>query len=129
MGVYKEHAKAFEAVEAKCVQIYNDAADSGFPFDEKSPPREVQLVYTMIHDLQDGDTRFPDERKSITQRVAHKNGVTITIDIPWELDGMMEHGSRYYIQFARDRQIKNLHPGCTAFIWIHSHPYQKAAQL
>jgi hypothetical protein len=51
MGAMKEHACAFEAVASKQKQIYNDACDSGYPYNTNNVPKDIQLLIDKVKDL------------------------------------------------------------------------------
>ena len=96
MGVFKEHAHAFEAVAKNQQPIFNDACDYGYAYNMKNAPRNITTLIFFVNDLKDlGLTR---KREIIG---AYKDGVVITFRIGWEIDEGMECGTQYKISFNR----------------------------
>lgn len=126
MGVFKEHANAFEAVARKQKRIYNDAADYGYPYNTGNVPADIELLLHYVNDLK--DTSLVRSRK---QWGEGKNaGVEITIRIGWEVDEGKVYGTEYKISFQRlAKHPSNLHPEANAFISVYiknyNEPYKK----
>lgn len=118
MGVFKEHAIAFETVAEKQVQIYNDAADYGFPYNINNIPSDVKLLIEYVNDLK--------YSLLIVNRIETISGVDITIQIGWEIDEGFECGTQYDISFNRiGKTPSNIHKDCNAFISVNIEPYKK----
>lgn len=123
MGVFKEHAHAFEAIERNQKAIYNDACDFGFPYDTANPPKNVQELIHFVNDLKGTSLMV-----SRNEWGNNKNGgVNIKIQIGWEIDEGMECGSEYNISFCKmnPNHPSLLHKGCNAFISVNSGRYKK----
>lgn len=118
MGVFKEHARAFEAIAEKGTQIYSDAADYGYPYNTKNIPSDVQLLINYVNDLKGSSL--------ITSRIETISGVDITIQIGWEIDEGFECGTQYDISFNRiGKTPSNIHKDCNSFISVDIKPYRK----
>lgn len=119
MGLFKEHAIAFETIAKKQSRIYNDACDYGYLYNIGEAPQEIKDLIYFANDLR----RNPFMQK----REAWKNGVTIVLHIGWEIDEGMECGTQYTITFNK---ITPNHPsliikGKNAFISVDVQPYRK----
>ena len=123
MGVFKEHAHAFEAVEKKQKQIYNDACDYGYSYNTKNPPDEIKLLIEMVNDAKRAEL--------VTRRIVEnigtkKDSVTVTICIGWEIDEGMECGTKYEISYFPTLKHHSLiDKSCNAFICVKSCSYRE----
>ena len=120
MGLFKEHANTFETIERKQSQIYNDACDCGVAYNTNKIPSEVFLALHFAKDL----ARKPFLQK----REEWKNGVTITIQIGWEIDAGMECGTEYTISYNKmegSGHSTRINKSANAFICVHSKSYRK----
>ena len=91
MGVFKEHAHAFEAVAKKQSQIWNDAADYGYAFDKNNPPQDIKDLLFFVNDLK--GTSLQKKRTEDPE-----NGfVELVFRIGWEMDEGYECGTQYTI--------------------------------
>jgi len=108
MGVFKEEASTFEAINFKQTRIYTDAADYGYTYNTNDVPPEVTAVFETIAQFKMLDGQFPDEKPFIRKRETWGNyddkgpdGVTIEIVIFWEQDEGYDFGTKYYISFNK----------------------------
>ena len=111
MGVFKEEARTFEAINFKQVFIYNDAADYGVPYNTNDIPGEVTAVFQALADLKKLDdefAKFPTEKPLIRNRQtwgAHDDqgptGVSVDVIIFWERDEEYNFGTKYTISFDK----------------------------
>lgn len=115
MGVFKEHARAFETVARGQKRIYSDAADLGYPYDANKPPEAIKELIEHVKDLR--GTSLVKNRNQWT------NGVTTKIEIAWEIDEGHECGTRYTISCNTGIRAE-LHPRCDAFISVDIEPYR-----
>jgi len=123
MGLYKEHANAFETVERKQKQIFNDACDYGFPYNTKNPPAEINLLVEMVKDV--AKSGLMTERE-VSLKGTKNECVAITICIGWEIDEGMECGTKYRISyFPTLKHASLINKDCNAFICVESSPYRK----
>jgi hypothetical protein len=124
MGVFKEHACAFEAVAKKQSLIYNDACDHGYAYDKNAPPKEIEELIHYVKDLQGTSL--------CRRRTVWKTGVSVVIRIGWEIDGCMIRGTQYIINFNQlfnqEHNPNFLHKGCNAFISVYVTPYLEAQE-
>jgi hypothetical protein len=97
MGVFKEHANAFEMIAQKQTQIYSDACDYGYPYDSKFPSNEIKALIHYVNDLK--GTELMVKRETWGQDKTH--GVRVVIQIGWEIDEGMECGTQYDISFNK----------------------------
>ena len=123
MGVFKEHAHAFEAVERNQTGIYNDSADFGFPYNSKNIPQPIKDLIYFVNDLKGSSLIVNRE----TWGENNNAGVSVKIQIGWEIDEGMECGTEYNITFNR---MKPNHPsllqkGNDSFISVNSGSYRK----
>lgn len=126
MGVFKEEAHVLEVVEQAAVQIYSDACDAGVPYDDSNIPKNVAEAITAVKRLAQLDAKFPDEKPMIVSRIEYGKGmgVQLIIEIAWEVDEGMECGSRYHINYFKDKAIERMHQGCTRFMSVTSERYR-----
>jgi len=133
MGVFKEEAHTFEDLAKLQRQIYNDAADYGFPYYTGKTPQEVDHVFESIKTFQTLDKKYPDEKPFIRQRESWKGGVRVKIRIAWEIDEGMECGTEYDVSYCfignQDRKPNFLCKGCNAFISIDISRYRENHKL
>lgn len=131
MGLFKEHANAFEKVAEKQRRIYSDAADFGFPFNRFGIyPKEISLLIRYVSDLK--NTSLIKSRTvwgNPKMDSKEPGGSTVIIEIGWEMDqddrGMYEIGTRYTISFNKDRDKRmDLCANCNAFISVDIEPYK-----
>ena len=122
MGVFKEHAHAFEAVASKQKQIWNDACDYGYPYNTANVPAEITQLIHFVNDLK--GTTF--------QRNTFKwtGGKTIIFRIGWEIDDGIESGTQYTISYQSLTQRMQNYPGflckgCDAFIAVSIENYKE----
>lgn len=120
MGVFKEEAYVFERVIKNSIPIYSDACDVGIPVTGKDDP-EVKYVMNALKHCQ----KLIVNRDEVGGKNLSFHGVTVVVEIAWEIDEGFECGTRYEISFHRDKAIKRLHPGKTAFISVDCKPYRK----
>lgn len=105
MGVFKEEANMLEEINHISRRIYNDAADYGFPFDEKDPPQQAKNVFNIIKELTAADEQYPSDPKFI--RNANKwgsgknAGKSVDIILFWEKDEGYYRGTKYTVSFQR----------------------------
>jgi len=126
MGVFKEEAYMFETVAKKQTRIYSDAADFGYPFNEKNPPREITHLINAVKSLQKLDKQFPEERGLVRERYTWKGGVQVRIRIAWEEDEGYYNGTEYEIHFNRTKKYPSLiNKDCNAFIAVHINNYKE----
>lgn len=131
MGVFKEHANAFERVAEKQRQIYSDAADFGFPYNTGNQPKEITNLIHYVHDLKDTSLIVKRETWGDTKMSSNKpGGSTVTIEIGWEMDeddrGRFEAGTRYTISFNKDRMNRmDMCANCNAFVSVDIMNYKK----
>jgi hypothetical protein len=91
MGVFKEHAHAFENVARKQAQIWNDACDAGYAYNTNYPPHLIDDLLMFVNDLKGTSlVRKREEDRSL-------GWVRLTIRIGWEVDEGMECGTEYVI--------------------------------
>lgn len=93
MGVFKEHARAFEAVAAKQKRIYRDACDYGYPYNTQNVPDDIKLLIHYANDLKGTSL--------MRSRNEYAYGVDITFRIGWENDEGFECGTEYRLSFNR----------------------------
>ena len=131
MGVFKEHAHAFETVEKNQTRIFSDAADYGYPYNTENPPEAIKNLINFVNDLK-GSSLIVN-RETWGEGTIHA-GVSIKIQIGWEIDEGMECGTEYNISFNKLKKHSNptlqylfssLHPKCNAFISVDSGSYKK----
>jgi hypothetical protein len=125
MGVFKEHAHAFEAVAQKQRCIFKDAADYGCPYNTNNPPEDIALLIAFVNDLK--GTSLQRTREEWT------GGVKTTIRIGWEIDEGMECGTQYIISYnflgKRYANSSNfLCHGCNAFISVDISSYRESVK-
>ncbi len=127
MGVFKEHAIAFETVESKQKQIYSDAADFGFPYNTENVPEEIQTLIHYVNDLKNTSLASNRTKWGNPQNNRFPTyGVSLTIEIGWEIDEGMECGTRYNISFCKDNPKRmDMCQNCNAFISVSSESYRK----
>jgi hypothetical protein len=117
MGLFKEHAYAFEQVQKLQQQIYNDACDFGRPYSTKNVPADVKMAIEMIKDLK----REP----FLVKREEWNGGVSVVLRIGWEIDGGMENGTEYSISVIQHggRHASLFDKSCDAYMSVDSKPY------
>jgi len=121
MGVFKEEAHTFENVARKQVQIWNDAADYGYPYNTANPTPEITRLINSVHELKEYKTLF-------RKREQWENGVKVTIRIAWELDEGFYHGTQYAFSFNKTPKHPSLiRKDCDAFICVEIEPYSEKA--
>jgi hypothetical protein len=126
MGVFKEEASTFEAINFKQVRIFTDAADYGVPYNTKDVPGEVTAVFETLAQLKKLDAEFPHEKKFIRNRQtwgAHDNkpatGVSVDVIIFWEQDEGYDMGTKYTISVDKLQRTHSLiHKDCNAYISV-----------
>jgi hypothetical protein len=102
MGVFKEHAHAFEAVAKKQNQIWNDACDYGYAYNTERTPEDIKLLLHYVADLKGSSL--------VRKREANPGCgyVSLTIRIGWEVDEGMECGTQYTIASQNiNKRMKN----------------------
>ena len=121
MGVFKEHAYAFEQVASKQNRIFQDAADFGYAYDSTNPDPAVKLLIDMVQDLKGTSL--------LTKREAGKDWVGVTIEIGWEIDEGYVRGTRYLINYNRlnPKYPTLIKKGCDAFISVDVESFRKKA--
>ena len=122
MGVFKEHAHAFETVAKNQRAIFNDACDCGYSYNTKNIPKDIKDLIFFVNDLK--DLGLMRKREIIG---AYKDGVVITFRIGWEIDEGMECGTQYKISFIR---LNPKHPsliqkGMDAYIEVEIKNYRE----
>ena len=131
MGVFKEEAHTFETVAQKQSQIFNDAADYGFPYKRQSPPAPISELLASVASLKKLDGDFPKERPFLRNRTTwgegDNEGVSVDVIIFWEEDEGYYCGTKYAISFnkMKPNHPSNLHKGCDSFINVHIEPYKE----
>ena len=124
MGIFKEEAHAFEEIERWQKQIYDDAADYGYPYDTSDPPAAVVGLIRAVKTFQELDKRFPGDRPMVRSRETWRDGVAVTVRIAWEADEGYEHGSEYVISFNKTKRHPSLiDKSCDAFVSVYSRRY------
>lgn len=126
MGVFKEHAHAFETVERMSKRIYDDAADFGFPYNEQNPPQQIKDLLNMVNDLK-GSSLIQSRSVWGVRGSKSIRGCQLKIRIGWEVDEGYERGTQYLISFNRSNSIKRAQPGCDCFITVESSSYSTPA--
>jgi len=121
MGVFKEEAHTFETVAKMQSQIFNDAADYGFPYKTKNVPESVSELIKSVKTLKELDAQFPEEKELVRNRTTWGDGVSLDVIIFWEQDEGMDCGTKYSIAFNKMKanHPSNLHKGCDAFISVN----------
>ena len=132
MGVFKEEAHTFETIAKKQVQIYNDAADSGYPYNISDLPPDIERLLLSVKVFKELDIKFPDEKKMIRKRESWDGGVSVVIRIGWEIEpagggiNKIEHGTQYTISFNRTSKHPSLiNKECDAFISVDYKGYSE----
>jgi hypothetical protein len=122
MGVFKEHAHAFEAIARKQERIWNDACDFGYAYNTGNIPKEIELLIHYANDLKDSSLM----RKRIANPlIGH---VSLTFRIGWEIDEGMECGTQYIISCQNlSKRMRNglLKPEANRFISVEIEPYRE----
>lgn len=117
MGVFKEHAVAFETVAKRQTRIYSDACDYGRPYNTKNEPDDIQLLKHYANDLKGTSLQHT--------RTEHASGVDITFRIGWEIDEGFECGTEYQLSFNRTPKHSSLiNKECDAFISVNIKSYR-----
>lgn len=125
MGAMKEHATASKAVAKKEVQIYNDACDHGYPYNTNKVPKDIQLLIDKVKDLK-GSSLIKNREVWGEAVPGGVKGVSITIQIGWEIDEGFECGTEYRISFNKTPKHPSLiDKDCNAFISVDLLPYRK----
>jgi hypothetical protein len=108
MGVFKEEASTFEAINFQQVRIYKGAADCGVAYNTNDVPGEVQAVFDTLDSLRKLDiefAKFPTEKRLIRNRQTWGEGncagVSVDVIIFWETDNGMNYGTMYTISFNK----------------------------
>ena len=130
MGVFKEEANVIENVAQKQTRIYSDAADYGFPYDVKNPPKEVKALMRVLAKFKEMDKEYPEEKSFIRNRFVwgdQKNGgVSLDVIIFWEKDEGLYWGTKYSISYNRTPNHRSLiNKECNGFISIHADRYSE----
>ena len=126
MGVFKEHAHAFETIAKKQKAIYNDACDFGFPYNTANAPQDVKALIHFVNDLKGSSLIVNREEWGNNKN----GGVKIKIHIGWEIDEDMECGTEYNISFCKmnPNHPSLLEKGNNAFFSVEVNPYRKPAR-
>lgn len=130
MGVFKEEAHAFETIACKSKQIYTDACDYGYAYNTKNVPTDIQNCINAVNKFKSLDTKFPNGNPFIIKREEYGtqntnvHGVTLTIQIAWEVDEGMECGTEYQISFHYNNVATHIDKTCNAFIEVNCKPYR-----
>lgn len=131
MGVFKEEAHMFETLAKNQKQIYNDAADYGYPYKSNEPPEEVQQTINAVKELQALDQQFPEEKPLVRNRQTwgdkKSGGVSVEVIIFWESDGGYDFGTKYSISFNRTGKHATslFNKECDCFISIDITQYKE----
>ena len=131
MGVFKEEASTFEAINFKQVRIYNDAADYGISYNTKDVPGEVTAVFRTLAELKTMDGQFPAEKPFIRNRQTWGEGtkhagVSIEVVIFWEQDEGYHFGTKYFISFNKLSHTYSLiNKEANAVISVDIEPYKE----
>ena len=125
MGVFKEHAHAFETVERNQTGIFNNACDYGYSYNTAKPPQVIKDLIFFVNDLKDSSLIVNRETWG---KGTNNAGVSLKIQIGWEIDEGMECGTEYNISFNK---LNSKHPdllqkGNNAFISVNSESYKKS---
>lgn len=133
MGVFKEHAYAFDEVAKRSKQIWNDACDYGCPYNNKVSPQWIKDLLRCVNDLKESDKKYPSNRPFIRNREEWKNGVKLVIRIAWEVDEGMNYGTEYTISYnflgtRYQKQPSALWKGCNAFISVDAVRYREPSE-
>ena len=122
MGVFKEHARAFEAVAKLQNRIWDDACDYGFAYDTARPPQIVEDLLHYVRDLKGTSLQRNRVANPLTGRVE------ITFRIGWEIDEGMECGTQYTItsqSINRPKEPSLIKKGCNSFITVEIENYRE----
>jgi len=130
MGVFKEEAHAFETIAKRSTQIYNDAADYGFPYNTQDPPEEVIAVIDAINEMKASDAKYPEEKNLVRNRETwgdkRTGGVSVDVVIFWERDEGYDVGTKYHISFNKSGNTPSkLQKEYDAFISVDVEPYSE----
>lgn len=117
MGVFKEHANAFETVAKRQSRIYTDAADYGVTYNSKNVPVDVKRLIDMVNDLKG--------TLLIKKRTEYLHGVEVIIEIAWEIDEGFECGTRYTINFNKISGNSRIDKNTNAMISVDINNYRK----
>lgn len=122
MGVFKEHAHAFEDVAKKQSRIFNDACDYGYAYNTNNVPEDIKLLIHYVDDLKGSEL--------LRSREEWDHGVTVVIRIGWEIDEGDECGTQYTISFnyfgwRYEKSPDFLHKGCNAYISVDVESYRE----
>jgi len=117
MGVFKEHAKSFEAIEQRQSRVYTDACDYGVTYNKNNIPDDIQLLINMVKDLKNTSLMKSCER--------YFHGVEIVFEIAWEIDEGMEYGTRYTINANKlSNHVSLIDKTATHMISVESKSYR-----
>lgn len=126
MGVFKEEAHTFENIARNQTRIYNDAADYGYPYNMKSPPKPVKELLDSIKTFKELDAQYPGESKFIRNREEWGDGVSIDVIIFWEEDMGYYCGTKYHITFQKTgTHSSKIMKGSNAFISVDIDRYKE----
>jgi len=127
MGVFKEEAHIFEEVARNSKQIFNDAADYGYPYDSKRIPLSVQNLINTVNDLKKIDAQYPNEKNLVRNRQSGKDWVSLDVIIFWERDEGYDCGTKYSILFAKinPNHPSNMFKGSDSFISVSCERYSE----
>ena len=130
MGVFKEEASAIKAVADKQARIYSDAADYGYAYDIKNPPKDIKNLIDVLANFKAMDEEFPEDKPIIRNREVWGDnimgGVSIDVIIFWEKDEGYYKGTKYSISFNKISKHPSLiNQDCTEYIYIDIKSYKE----
>ena len=120
MAVFKEEASAIERVAKKQKQIYNDAADYGYPYNSMDQPSEIKELYNAIQNCKG----LVVSREAWGEKGTNVRGSKIVIQIAWEIDEGMECGTRYTISYNKISGHSRFDKTCDNMVSIDIAPYR-----
>jgi hypothetical protein len=124
MGVFKEHAHAFENIQKRQSQIFDDACDYGVAYNTNNPPKDINELIHYVNDLK-GTTLMKSRE---TYGKGKLMGVNIVIRIGWEIDEGMERGTEYRIGFHPISGNSRFDKTANAMICVDSESYSTPAK-
>ena len=121
MGVFKEHAHAFETVARHQDQIWNDSCDYGYAYNTANPPQEIKDLLFFVKDLKGTSLQ---RKYSSYPEIGH---VSATFRIGWEIDEGMECGTQYRVSFQKitSNRFNLRQPDADAFITVDIESYRE----
>jgi len=117
MSIFKEHNHSFTTIEKESAQVYNDACDYGVSYNTNSLPQSVKNLIFHVNDLKDTSL--------IKERNEYVNGVSIKVQIAWEMDEGFERGTEYEISFNKISGPSRFNKEHNAYISVTSKSYRK----